>query len=602
VRVRSRILAASAALLVGVAALVGPLAGSAGAEEITRERVDLTVTRNGTLHVVETIDYDFGPVPHHGIIRAVAVRTRWDDRDDRVYPISNVRVNGSEGTPIEVRESTEGALRNIKIGDPDRTITGLHRYVISYDVEGAMTRYRDHDELYWNTLGSQWSVTRSNVDVAVHMPARITRVTCFSGPVQSNLACDRAGFDGRDAHFSDATVYPGEELSVVVAIPVGTIVPAPEPILKERWSFDRAFSRTPATLGIAGGLLALLVALAGWVMWRVGRDRRYAGSAVDVAFGSADGAEERVRPFEDRDSPVEFVPPDGLRPGLVGTLIDEQANPLDVTATIVDLAVRGYLVIEEVPKEGWFGKPDWNLKKLKEGNDLLEYERTLFDALFAGRTEVTLSSLRRTFADDLHKVQNKLYQDVVARGWFLRRPDTVRAIWTAVGIFATVAGIALTVVAAKFTHYGLVPVPIAIAGLLLMAGAHNMPRRTAKGTGALRRVLGFRTFIEESEKDRARFAEQQNLFSEYLPYAIVFGAVHKWAKAFEGLAAQPPDTTYWYHGPNTFTALAFADAMDGFTVTTAGTISAAAPSSSGGSGFSGGFSGGGGGGGGGGSW
>jgi uncharacterized membrane protein len=215
---------------------------------------------------------------------------------------------------------------------------------------------------------------------------------------------------------------------------------------------------------------------------------------------------------------------------------------------------------------------------------------------------VTLSSLRRTFAADLGRVQNKLYDDVVSRGWFLRRPDHVRAIWTAVGIFVTVVGIGLTVLAAVFSHWALVPVPIAIGGIVLLAGAHNMPRRTAKGTGTLRRVLGFRTFIEESEKDRARFAEQQNLFSEYLPYAIVFGSVHKWARTFEGLAAQPPDTTSWYVGSNTFTALAFADAMDGFTVTTAGTISAAAPSSSGGSGFSGGFSGGGGGGGGGGSW
>ena len=59
--------------------------------------------------------------------------------------------------------------------------------------------------------------------------------------------------------------------------------------------------------------------------------------------------------------PVEFVPPDGIRPGQVGTLIDEQANPLDVTATIIDLAVRGYLKITEIPKEGWFGKPDWQL-------------------------------------------------------------------------------------------------------------------------------------------------------------------------------------------------------------------------------------------------
>jgi hypothetical protein len=355
------------------------------------------------------------------------------------------------------------------------------------------------------------------------------------------------------------------------------------------------------TLGLAGGLVALLLAASGWVMWRVGRDRRFVGSAVDVAFGTAGGEDERVRPFEDRDSPVEFVPPDNLRPGVVGTLIDERANPLDVTATIVDLAVRGYLVIEEIPKEGWFGKPDWRLTKKKENDGLLEYEQVLFGALFSGRTEVTLSALRRTFADDLHRVQTKLYDDVVSRGWFLRRPDHVRGIWTGIGIAVTVVGVALTIVAARFTHWGLVAVPVAVAGILLLAGAHNMPRRTAKGTGALRRVLGFRTFIDESEKERARFAEQQNLFSEYLPYAIVFGCVHKWAKAFEGLAAAPP-TGSWYLSSQPFTALAFADAIDGFAVTTAGTISASAPSSSGGSGFSGGFSGGGGGGGGGGSW
>jgi uncharacterized membrane protein YgcG len=597
----------TAARLLGACILVTcafvATASAAGAEEISREGVRLDIARNGTLHVVETIDYDFGPVPHHGIIRAITDRQHYDKRDDRRFPISNVRVDGSEGTPVQFTESTKGALHTVKVGDPHRTVTGLHRYVISYDVAGAMTRYRDHDELYWNAIGSQWSVTRSNVTVTVHAPAPITRATCFSGVSGSQLGCDNSSVDGREARFSDATAFPNEELTVVVGLPRGTIVPPPVPILEERWSFDRAFSRTPSTLGIAGGLFALLLVAVGALLWRVGRDRRYIGSAVDVAFGSPEGKDQRVGLFEDRDSPVEFTPPDGLRPGVVGTLIDERANPLDVTATIVDLAVRGYLKIDEIPKEGWFGKPDWRLTKLKDSTDLLEYERVLFDALFAGRVdEVKLSELRRTFADDLHNVQHKLYEDVVARGWFVGRPDYVRAAWTAAGIVLLVVGIALTVLAAVFTHGALVPVPVAIAGLVLTVGARSMPRRTAKGTGTLRRVLGFRTFIDQSEKDRARFAEEQHLFSEYLPYAIVFGCVHQWAKTFEGLADQPPDTSTWYTGSHAFTALAFADAIDGFTVTTAGTISAAAPSSSGGSGFSGGFSGGGGGGGGGGSW
>ena len=75
-----------------------------------------------------------------------------------------------------------------------------------------------------------------------------------------------------------------------------------------------------------------------------------------------------------------------------------------------------------------------------------------------------------------------------------------------------------------------------------------MPRRTARATATLRRVLGFKRFIDESEKDRARFAEQQHLFTEYLPYAVVFGATEKWARAFAGLDGQLPDQSGWYVG------------------------------------------------------
>jgi uncharacterized membrane protein len=136
-----------------------------------------------------------------------------------------------------------------------------------------------------------------------------------------------------------------------------------------------------------------------------------------------------------------------------------------------------------------------------------------------------------------------------------------------------------------------------------------MPHRTPRGTGVLRRALGFRMFIEESEKERARFAERANLFSEYLPYAIVFGATEKWARAFAGLDGALPETGGWYvgsHGGFGFNYLVFSGAMGSFTTTTAGTIASTPTPTAGTSGFSGfgggGFSGGGGGGGGGGSW
>jgi uncharacterized membrane protein len=135
-----------------------------------------------------------------------------------------------------------------------------------------------------------------------------------------------------------------------------------------------------------------------------------------------------------------------------------------------------------------------------------------------------------------------------------------------------------------------------------MVAARWMPKRTAKGYAVLRHAEGFKRFIDESEKRRAEFAEKKNLFSEYLPYAVVFGATKKWAHAFAGLGDEPPDTSSWYVSQHALDYALFSSAIDGFAVTTAGTLTSA-PASTGASGFSGGgFSGGGGGGGGGGSW
>ena len=311
---------------------------------------------------------------------------------------------------------------------------------------------------------------------------------------------------------------------------------------------------------------------------------------------------------------MEYAPPDEIRPGQVGTLVDEVANPLDVTATIVDLAVRGYVRIEEIPKRGLFGKPDWRLVRLKESDGLLPYEQLLFESLFRdadgdeegeGGTSagpaVKLSGLRRHFSARLQSVQDSLYEDAVGRGWFAGRPDRVRHTWTKRGWIAAVAATALLVLAAAKTHLALITLPLALGGRVLVFAARWMPRRTPKGTGLVRRVLGFRTYIETAEVEESRFAERKNLFSQYLPYAVVFGCTEKWARAFARLGESPPETS-WYVGPHPFTVASFTSSIDHFSVATAGTITST-PAGSGSSGFGGGgFSGGGGGGGGGGSW
>ncbi|MEA2828576.1 MAG: hypothetical protein QOG43_3015 [Actinomycetota bacterium] len=605
-RARRLLLAVAAAILAVAgggpagAAAGGSAASQSGSERITNYDVSITIERSGDLTVTEVIDYDFGVTSHHGIFRNIPVRLHYDDRFDRVYPVSIRSVVGSPGTPDQFDVSNEGGDKVLKIGDPDKTVTGPHRYTIDYVVKGGLNGFPEHDELYWNAIGTEWGVPVEQGTAHVSTPGPLTEITCFSGPIRSLLPCGQSDAGDQVATFATGRLEPHEAFTVVVGFQKG-FVPPPTPVLDERWAFDRAFALTPGTMGATAGLLVLVVGGVGALLWRTGRDQRFAGSAVDIAFGSDSGAEQKVPLLERPLTPVEFAPPDDLRPGQVGTLVDETASTLDVTATIVDLAVRGFLRIDEIPKEGWFGKKDWNLVELKEATGLRNYEHSLLSAIFRGRSEVKLSALKNTFATDLKKVEDLLYDDAVAQGWFARRPDRTRTLWTVLGVLALVGSIAVAAVVAATTHFGLVGIPLVAGGLILLLGAKRMPRRTAKGTGTLRRVQGFRRFIEESEKERARFAERKNLFSEYLPYAIVFGATEKWAKAFADIDGRLPETG-WYSGPGYFTVGSFSDSMDGFSTTTSGTISST-PSGSGGSGFGGGgFSGGGGGGGGGGSW
>ena len=595
-----------AALAAGAAvwALAGGVAAGQDGERVVEFASVLRVDGGGTLHVEETITYDFAGNQRHGIFRFVRDRLRYepDDKYDRVFPITVLSVGSPTGAPDDVDVARSGSYTTIRIGDPDRTITGRHTYTISYRVEGALNGFDDHVELYWNAVGSRWEVPVEVARVRVETPAGITDTACFAGEVGSALPCGSAGTDGPSATFSSAGLGPGQDLTVVVAIPTGA-VPDPAPRLEERWSLQRAFELTPATVGGSGALLLASVGSVVALGWRAGRDRRFVGSPVDVVFGTDSGEEQAVPLLERPVTPVEFAPPDGVRPGQVGTLIDERANPLDVIATVVDLAVRGGLRIEELPKRGWFGKPDWELVQLTAPSDLKVYERRLYDSLFRDAVDgrVKISSLKNTFATRLGQVQDELYDDVVAQGWFPTRPDRVRVRWAALGLAAAAAGAGLVFVAARWTRLGLLPVPLVLGGLLLAATSRWMPHRTAKGTGTLRRINGFRRFIEESEAERARFAERRNLFSEYLPFAIVFGCAEKWTRAFAGIDGEVPEVA-WYSGTHAFTASSFSESMDGFTVTTAGTLSST-PAGSGSSGFGGGgSSGAGGGGGGGGSW
>ena len=570
-----RAVIAALAVIAAAAASAPPAAADEG-WTITQFTADISIQKDSSLHIVETISVDFGGLQRHGIIREIPVRYRYDDTHLRVYRLDVRSVTDGDHHPLTYTTSDVGADRVIKIGDADKLVSGARSYRITYDVAGAMNAFDDHEELFWNVNGT-WSVPTRSVTANVQAAGGITRTACYQGRGGSRDACRAVGGANGASFTTTQPLASGEQLTIVVALAKGTVT---EPrVLLERDTENIAtyFETNAVFLAVAVFVLVAGLALFFWRWYSAGREP----------------AEPAVVP--------EYEPPDGLRPAHVGLLLDESADTKDLTATIVDLAVRGYLRIMETGGSGLFAKKDWTLtKSAKAPSDLLSYERTVYDGLFVGRDEVRISELRQHFVETLKDAEGQLYDDSLDRGWFDRRPDTTRRLYAGLGVLLAVAGAALAWLLGRSVGGGLVGVALALVGLLAVPFARAMPARTKTGADLLWKIRGFRRYMDVAEADRARFAERENIFSAYLPYAIVFGCVERWARAFAGIdtAAQ---TAGWYAGSGSFNAPALSSSLQGFSSDLGSAISATA-GSSGGSGFAGGGAGGGGGGGGGGSW
>jgi len=571
---------------------------------ITSFHSDIVIAPDSTLTVTEGLEVDFGSLQKHGIFRTIPLRYRYDNQRDRYYLLDVKSVtDGSRPLPYETSVSNDNEV--IKIGDPNRLVSGKQRYIIQYTVSGVLNSFAEHDELFWNVDGALWPVPKAAVSATVHVPSgSLQQATCFQGPPGSTDACSHVESPDAGAFSSTRQLASGEEMSVAVALNKGAVT-VPPPLLepRQRQFPQDAFDLTPLTVTLFVLLTVLGVGLVAWNWWVHGRDRAYltqhyladppSGTTAALAEG------QRTQPLFAHDTlVVEFGPPQNMRPAELGLILDESADTKDVTATIVDLAVRGYLTITASPHQ-----VEWTLTK-KGGpmETLAQYERTLFYGLFAGRDTVTLSDLKGMFAPTLRQAEKEIYADSLLRGLFTSSPTQARAAWGCVGFALVLVGFATTVALGLAFGWGLVGLAIIISGIALAATFPFMPQRTAAGRDLLQHTLGFRLYMTTAEKYRQQFAEKAQIFTQLLPYAIVFGCVTQWAKAFEGIDTAAANSG-WYSGNAPFQAALLASSLESMNANISSAITYVPPSAGSSSGFGGGgFSGGGGGGGGGGSW
>lgn len=595
---------------------------SVNAEQINSFDSQIAINKDGTINVKETITYDFGYLQKHGIYREIPyVKTNKDGKKFELK-FSNFSVTDENDNDFSfVTAYINEQIIRLKIGDANRLISGIHTYVISYQVSGALTYFSDHDELYWNVTGNEWKVPIDVSTAAVGLPPGIKKedikTSCYTG-YSGSLGNFCSSFINNQTAVFNTTVPLGsyQGMTVVISFPKN-IVAVLEP--KEFVSFwDTPIGKL---VGLVIGLLALLwyVGLPFFIVYKWFKSGRDPKSTVGVTTAWFD-------PPKTQDG-KRF-----LTPGEVGTLGDETVDMKDISATIIDLARRGYLIIDE-RKKGDF----YLVRKKEFYNDpeLLDFEKILLAAIFTDtknlldnlgdvlskfsatggisvsysfpakkttdvnnpdRFQEALKNLQKKGIDDevrlknldlaqgIEAVKSSLYEDVVKEGMFAKNPQSIRTgYYVLAGVAVFTGNIFLALVAFFF--------------------GRAMPSKTVFGVEAKNVAFSLKNFLSSQKRQLEFQADKQMMFERLLPFAIAFGVERIWAKRFADINLSQPS---WYHGYTPVAVFNSNNFVSNVNSSMKSFQTAATPTSSS-SGFSsgmggGGFSGGGGGGGGGGSW
>jgi len=572
---------------VGFAAFIAmPAAASADVNNflVTSFAAQETLTRadpQGELQVIERINVDFTD-NNHGILRAIPNSYKHHSLQLSVQSVTS-------DTHAPTSYTTYGSNGNtvLKIGDPSQTVTGPQEYTIEYTLRNVISFYKDHDELYWNVNGDQWQQSFRQVAVTVVLPKGLNQTkqpVCYTGAYNSTARdCTISTSDGIINSATTGQLSANQTLTYVAGFQKGYFQPS-------KWyqtlgEYAKPLLEFLAPVLIIGGGSFLY-----W--WFRGRDPKGTGIIVP-----------------------QYEAPSGLKPIEVGTIIDFKTDNRDITATIVNLAIHGYLKIIESQQQRALQKDKVNYSLQLTNADFSQLdasETLLMAALFSGQpvgAVVDVSDLKNKLYTTAKALSKTVEKNLTDAGYFRSNPlnsGVVLKIVVGCLVFAT------------FYLWKVIGLPFSagclLAAIIAVFFASSFAARTQKGVAAKEQILGLKLYLQVAEKDRleklqgpdAQYAanagepvKTADLFEKLLPYAMVLGVEKQWAGQFAGLYTSPPS---WYSGNwaafNSYYLVTSLSDGIGSAVNTA----FSAPRSSGSSGFGGGFAGGGGGGGGGGGW
>lgn len=594
--------------------------GDEAQEQILAYDVVIRLASDATAEVSETITYDFKENNRHGIYRTIPL-TRGQGTTGELM-LSGLEVSSDyagEGTQYSSEnfgrklvqpnpwldalfgsnfDSLFGTPQdsvNVKIGDPEAYVTGMHVYTISYTAERAVGYFSDRDEFYWNVTGNDWNVPISTANVTLVLPTFISveelHLASYCGKFGKKTPCSEpvVGVEDGTGRTTVSYTMPAESgeqfsigrgMTVAVGFPKGTValvgtIPPP-------WMY------------YVGYWYLVVPFLVGFLVYRkriayvLRRYRYYRTTSIIPEYDAG-----TLTPLE------------------AGVLVRGAPKNEDLSAELIWLAIAGYI---RIVKNG-----DNNYEFIDTGKDrvdLSSFNKTLLEGV-AGKTS---GDLLLTFYITAELIKEEIVESLTRKGYLEdtlkngsaknRLPSTKKSILFISLFLAVNPGVFVWILlGVKFgAAFSLSMILFGLLAVVFGAGA----RLTQAGLEKERMLKGLKEYIDAAEDERIKFhnapAKTPETFEKLLPFAMIFGLEKEWAKEFEGVYSSPPS---WYTDTygvssfsHSFTALSFTTDLGTFaTQATYALTSAPAGSSGSSSGSSGGgSSGGGGGGGGGGSW
>jgi hypothetical protein len=543
-----RVLAVLFALVTLLSALGSPMA-VAQDSGVVWDRFDVTidVRSDGSMHVTEyqVITFDgqfsagFAYIPMTRISEienvTVSVANSMNESPRPLDFVSNSRYGDEVGTYTYAFSS--GQLVLDYAFEPTSWSGSESRVVvIEYDVLGGIRVYEDLDpanqQVWW------YAISRDVTDIAPVEESTVTINLPEAVPAADLVAFPESPtIDGATVTWTRENLGEGDEFEVSLQFP--PITDAEVPAWQVQDDQQRQAQEEAEERSNWAGFLLLIAGLVAAV----------GGGVAFLATWFTRGRDPNVGLV------AEYMetPPDDLRPGPAGVLLDEHYHSRNVVATVLDLANRGIIKMEPNADATTARVNPFTFTLLEHGESLRQYEQLVLNVIFGAGAKaglvVPMPNVIGALASQNERISDAYYQQLVSLDYFSESPEQTRgrwkAIYRAIPFLTFIAVIVILFVTEAWSGLAFFPI---IVGIIFMIFANrmakSMPRKSVAGAESAAKWRAFRTYLRDLQSKRDLEGSRQ-IFDKYLPYAVAFGLAEEWVSRFAQVYTPAPR---WFGG------------------------------------------------------